>query len=220
MNKIGLNLKIFKPEETLNEEIFNKIYPNSAYKLSDLLSNSLSIEEIKKILSHGLISKQSKTNSFQNFLSSRKKLFNTYTLPNLKQKQKKVFSETKSATFAQTPQKKTTDFEFFSNTRQSEEKSANFRNFNNKFHFVKSPTIKLTYQLGPALTDTHSIHIQGKLLERIMMKNKKQNKNHPFLSLGLKTENSQEMKKNESTIKKKEEMPKICVHEVEFAKIY
>lgn len=219
-----MNLKISKPEETLNEEIFNKLYPNSSYKLNDLLSNSLSIEEIKKILSHGLISKQSKTNSFQNFLSSRKKLFNTYTLPSLKQKQTKPFNETKSATFSQTPQRKASNFEFFSHSKQSEEKSTNFRNFNNKFHFVKSPTIKLTYQLGPALTDTHSIHIQGKLLERIMLKNKKQSKTHPFLSFGMQTNLSQEKKKNdrfpESTAKKKLEMPQICIHEVEFAKIY
>jgi len=39
------------------------------------------------------------------------------------------------------------------------------------YSYINSPTFKITYQIGPSLTDTHSIRIQGKLLERIREKN-------------------------------------------------
>lgn len=171
---LGLNLKISKPEETLNEEFFNKIYPNSLYKLSDLLSNTLKIDEIKKILNQGLVTKPKKVNN----LETRKHLFNTYKLPSMKPKTKNQEIETKSATFPATPQIKTSNIALTSAASRSQDENffeINYQTRKKKMFFVKSPTVKITYQVGPSLTDTHSIRIQGKLLERIKMKSYRRN---------------------------------------------
>ena len=155
-----MELHITKPEQTLNEDIFNKIYPNTIYKLSDLLSNKLQIEEIKKILNNGIASKTTKKS--QNDLFPRKKMFKNFTLPSLKLNQKPSGQE---PSIFQTPQRPSMTAS--SRSGQSPIIDSSGQKVKKKFRFIKSPTVKITYQLGPSLTDTHSIRIQGKLLERI-----------------------------------------------------
>lgn len=210
----GLELHISKPEQTLNEEIFNKIYPNTVYKLSELLSNSLSIEEIKKILNTGISSKQAKKPPFQNELFPRRKMHKTYTLPSLKSASKS--SKSYEPSIFQTPQKPGNSV--FGKTDEILDKS-----LKKKYHFVKSPTVKMTYQVGPALTDTHSIRIEGKLLERINAKNNlwRLKKKGVLGTLGMGSE-SNSAHKSEKSPKEAEKKPKIaapmiCVHEVDFA---
>lgn len=201
-----MDLHITKPEQTLSEEIFNKIYPNSVYKLSDLLSNTLSIEEIKKIVTDGVASKSIKKEGFQNILSSRKKLFNTYTLPVLKPSSR-VHTEIKSASNYATPKK--TKF-------SSPEQLCGYSSVR-KLNFVKSPTVKITYQVGPSITDTHSIRIEGKLLERINFKNNAQMKKNRNGIIQTECRNGDIEKEKKKIVSS---MPKINIHEVDFVSIF
>ena len=179
----------------------------------------MSIEEIKKIMITGVSSKPVKKDGFQMVLNNRKKLFNTYTLPILRNNKKtKEFPKNTKNSIFQTPKQKSTTSSFdrkdLNDRRLMMKSSSNYKNQ----HYVKSPTVKITYQLGPALTDTHSIRIQGKLLENIRKRNNltiKSNNNNGIL---MKTEQSVE---NESALKRYEmKMPTICVHEVEFVNVF
>jgi len=215
-----LELHLTKPEQTLNDEIFNKIYPNTIYKLPDLLSNMLSIEKIKKIINKGIASKTMKNISLKNEYFQRKQMHKTYTLPSLKSNQKNIGYE---PTIFQTPLKPTTAL-----CKSEENKSldSTCKRMTKKYRFIKSPTVKLTYQLGPSLTDTHSIRIKGKLLERIKIKNdmwKKKTGGGVLSVMGMNNSNTKNnTPKNEFTRDKtKVNMPpKICVHEVEFVNIF
>ena len=214
-----MELHITKPEQTLNEDIFNKIYPNTIYKLSDLLSNKLQIEEIKKILNNGIASKEKKKS--QSDLFPRKKMFKNYTLPSLKQNQKPSGQE---PTIFQTPQRPSMTAS--SRSGQSPIIDSSGQKAKRKFRFIKSPTVKITYQLGPSLTDTHSIRIQGKLLERINIRNSMW-KTKSGGVLGVMGVNDSLSKANSTPkhdlVEEKAKpfvVPSICVHEVEFKSIF
>ena len=213
---LGLDLHISKPEQTLTEEIFNKIYPNSVYKLSDLLSNNLPIDEIKKIFTNGVASKQTKKEELQRAFSSRKKLFNTYKLPVLKKSTKNTMTE--SSIFFKTPEK--AKLSLHATTEGNNAFESTKTKTRNKYCYVKSPTFKITYQIGPSLTDTNSIRIQGKLLERIREKNYGMKKNWGSRSvIGDNVKVSERKEEKMGVGKGKGGAPMICVHEVDFMNV-
>lgn len=202
-NKIGLDLRISLPEQTLNEEIFDKIYPNSYYKYKELMSNKLSMDEIKKIVMNGLEQKIEE-NKMLTKLDFRKKLFTKYSLPCLKNKYEpdllKQKNEKKSVL---TPFNTETKTRCTANTSIRSKANIKQNNSYNNFN-----TFKITYQLGNALTDTHSIRIKADLWQKMQNNMNRNNRKGSKPNLKLEDEHKNEVKSYK--------MPDIVINTVDF----
>lgn len=164
-NKEGLELHISKPEDTLNENIFNRLYPNSFLKYNELLSNKMNIEDIKRVIISGIEVKESE-NKLKKFGNTtiRKKLFSNYTLPYLKKKYEKNIKTSTSTGFYKRDLPNDKNMEYLKtsplikSTTKGQIKSVDF---------FKNSRIKLTYQLGSSITNIHSIRMDGKVYDEI-----------------------------------------------------
>lgn len=164
-NKEGLELHISKPEDTLNEDIFNKLYTNSCIKYSDLLSNKMNVEDIKRVIISG-IEVQDSDNKLKkkDNTKSRKKLFSKYTLPYLKNKYEKTIKTSTSTGFGKNCSITDRNIEDLKVSHLIKSKT---KGQIKSGDFLKYPRIKLTYQLGPCITNIHSIRMDGKVYNGI-----------------------------------------------------
>ena len=135
-------------------------------------------------------------------------------MPVLKKKPKNMMTE--SSIFFKTPEKAKLSLDVV-NTEGNHVFKQTATKTGKNYSYINSPTFKITYQIGPSLTDTHSIRIQGKLLERIREKNSVLKGFRSVFSENIKV--SERKKENAQAGKSKEGAPMICVHKVDFMNI-